>query len=332
MKAAQLTKYDKENLQVAINNIPVPAIGPDDLLIKVSAAGVNPLEDLIAHGELRLVVPYKLPQTLGNEFVGTVEQVGKNVKNFKTGERVYARNPIDNIGAFAEKVVINQAAIAKVPTYLTDQEAASIPLTALTAMQALELLDAQPGQTLFISGGTGSFGAMAIPIAVAKGLKVITSGSPRNRQRVEQLGVSRFIDYTSEDYSQELSGIDLVIDTLGGKELFKQMSIMRPNGKIVSLRAMPNKQFAKRMHLGTFKELLFGLAAHKVEKVAAHYGVDYQFLFVKANGQQLAEASKILAAKQIRPAIGKAYALNEVKDAMQMVQKSHKNGKIVINL
>lgn len=332
MKAAQLTKYDKENLQVAINNIPVPAIGPEDLLIKVSAAGVNPLENLIAHGELRLVVPYKLPQTLGNEFVGTVEQVGKNVKNFKAGERVYARNPIDNIGAFAEKVVINQAAIAKVPTYLTDQEAASIPLTALTAMQALELLDAQPGQTLFISGGTGSFGAMAIPIAVAKGLKVITSGSPRNRQRVEQLGVSRFIDYTSEDYSQELSRIDLVIDTLGGKELFKQMSIMRPNGKIVSLRAMPNKQFAKRMHLGKFKELLFDLATHKIEKVAMHYGVEYQFLFVKANGQQLAEASKILAAKQIRPAIGKTYALNEVKDAMQTVQKSHKNGKIVINL
>ena len=200
MKVAQLTKYNKKNPQILISNASLPPLGPYDLLIQVKAAGVNPLDNLIAWGDLKLVVPYKLPQTLGNEFVGLVQQTGKDVTNFKVGDRVYGRNPLNNIGAFAEELVVNQSAVAHVPEYLTNQEAAGVPLTALTAIQALELLQAKPGQTLFISGGTGSFGAMAIPIAVAKGLKVITSGSPQNQQRVEQLGVNKFIDYTKEDY------------------------------------------------------------------------------------------------------------------------------------
>lgn len=332
MKVAQLTKYSKNKPQIVIREAPLPPLGPDDILLQVKIAGVNPLDNLIAHGELKLVVPYKLPQTLGNEFVGVVQEVGKNVTKFKTGDRVYGRNPLNNIGAFAEEIVVDQSAVAHVPEYLTDQEAASVPLTALTAIQALELLQAQPGQTLFISGGTGSFGAMAIPIAVAKGLKVITSGSPQNRERVEQLGVSKFIDYTKEDYTKVLSGIDLVIDTLGGPELLKQMTILRPHGEIVSLRGMPNKQFAQQMGMGKFKQGLFGLAARKIEKEAAKREIDYHFLFVTANSQQLAKASKILKDNQIHPAVGKVFSLAEVPQAMLQVQQGHNKGKVVVDM
>lgn len=264
--------------------------------------------------------------------MGIVKQVGQHVSQFKVGDRVYARNPLDNIGSFAEELVINQSAVAKTPEYLSDQEAASVPLTALTVMQALALLDAKPGQTLFISGGTGSFGAMAIPLAVAKGLKVITSGSARNRQRVEKLGVSEFIDYHKEDYQERLSDIDLVIDTLGGAELEKQMQILRPHGQIVSLRAMPNAEFAQRMQMGKFKQILFGLAAHRIEKLAARYHVKYQFLFVEANGQQLAEASRILEQNQIRPAVGAQFALADVDQAMMAVQQGHQKGKVVVKI
>lgn len=332
MKAFQLIKYKKDQPKYQLNDIEPQTLGSNDILIKTSIAAVNPLDNLISHGELKLVVPYSLPQTMGNEFVGTIEKLGKKVTNFKVGDRVYARNPVNNIGAFAEKVVIDKDAIAKVPDYLTDQEAAAVPLTALTAMQALDLLNAQAGQTLFISGGTGSFGTMAIPIAVARGLKVITSGNGKKQAEVEKLGVSQFINYREEDYSEILSNVDLVIDTIGGKELDKEFKILKPEGKLVSLRAMPNKAFTKNMGMGIFKQILFGLAARKIEKMAQKKHQTYNFLFVTANGKQLEEASQILAKREIHPALGNIYSLEETEDALNDVAQRKSNGKVLIQI
>ena len=176
MKAAQHTKYHKDNITVTITEIEKPKITSEQVLVRVKAAGVNPLDNMISRGEVKLIVPYASPQTAGNEFVGVVEEVGNQVKNFKLGERVFARLPLDSIGAFAEYIAVDSEALAKVPEYLSDVEAAAIPLTALTIMQALELMKAEAGKTIFISGGTGGVGGMAIPIAKAKGLTVITNG------------------------------------------------------------------------------------------------------------------------------------------------------------
>ena len=240
MRAAQVEQYNKNNISVKMVSLDIPVIGERDVLVRVSAAGVNPLDNMISRGEVKMIVPYKLPTVAGNEFVGVVEKVGAKVYKFKVNDRVFARLPLDKIGAFAEYVAVNENAIAKVPEYLSDVEAAAVPLTALTIMQALELMKAEKGKTIFISGGTGSVGAMAIPIAKAKGLKVITNGSAENKDRVLELGAIRFIDYKTEDYSKSLSNIDYVLDTLGGNETEKQMQILRKGGKMVSLRAMPN--------------------------------------------------------------------------------------------
>ena len=194
MKAAQHTRYHKENITVTITEIEKPKISSEQVLVRVKAAGVNPLDNMISRGEVKLIVPYSLPQIAGNEFVGVVEEVGNQVKNFKLGERVFARLPLDSIGAFAEYIAVDSKALAKVPEYLSDVEAAAIPLTALTIMQALELMKAEAGKTIFISGGTGGVGGMAIPIAKAKGLTVITNGDVANKERVMALGVDRFID------------------------------------------------------------------------------------------------------------------------------------------
>ena len=194
MKAAQHTRYHKENITVTITEIEKPKISSEQVLVRVKAAGVNPLDNMISRGEVKLIVPYSLPQIAGNEFVGVVEEVGNQVKNFKLGERVFARLPLDSIGAFAEYIAVDSKALAKVPEYLSDVEAAAIPLTALTIMQALELMKAEEGKTIFISGGTGGVGGMAIPIAKAKGLTVITNGDVANKERVMALGVDRFID------------------------------------------------------------------------------------------------------------------------------------------
>ena len=272
-----------------------------------------------------------MPQTAGNEVVGVVEELGSRVSNFTLGDRVFTRLPLDHIGAFAEYVAVDSEALAKVPEYLTDIEAAAVPLTALTIMQALELMGAQAGKTIFISGGTGGVGGMAIPIAKAKGLKVITNGAAANAERVLNLGADRFIDYKTEDYTKAVSDVDYVLDTLGGAETEKQMSIMKKGGHLVSLRAMPNGAFAKRMNLPKWKQILLGLAGRKFDKMAEKYGVHYHFIFVESNGAQLQEVADIFSKLEIKPSIDTVYTFDEVNAALDKVANGRSCGKTVLS-
>ena len=332
MRAAQVEQYNKNNISVKMVSLDIPIIGERDVLVRVSAAGVNPLDNMISRGEVKMIVPYKLPIVAGNEFVGVVEKVGANVSKFKVNDRVFARLPLDKIGAFAEYVAVNENAIAKVPNYLSDVEAAAVPLTALTIMQVLELMKAEKGKTIFISGGTGSVGAMAIPIAKAKGLEVITNGSAENKDRVLELGASRFIDYKTEDYSKSLSNIDYVLDTLGGNETEKQMQILKKGGKMVSLRAMPNGAFAKRMRLPMWKQIILGFAGSKFDKLAGKYGISYDFIFVESSGKQLQEVADLFEKLKIKPSIDTVYTLEEVNSALDKVANGRSNGKTVITM
>ena len=332
MRAAQVEKYSKNNNSVKLVDIEKPSVGQKDVLIKVLAVGVNPLDNMIPRGEVKMIVPYKLPVVAGNEFVGIVEKVGEKVSKFKVKDRVFARLPLNKIGAFAEYVSVDENALALVPDYLSDVEAAAVPLTALTIMQALDLMKAESGKTIFISGGTGSVGAMAIPIAKAKGLTVITNGSGANRDRVIELGASRFIDYKIEDYVNTLSDVDYVLDTLGGNETEKQMKIMRKGGKLVSLRAMPNGSFAKRMNLPKWKQFLLGIAGRKFDKLADKYGVSYDFIFVESNGEQLQEVADLFENLKIKPSIDEVYPFEQINSALDKVANGRSKGKTVIEM
>lgn len=332
MLAAQVEKYSKNNNSVKLVDIEKPSVGQKDVLIKVLAAGVNPLDNMIPRGEVKMIVPYKLPVIAGNEFVGIVEKVGEKVSKFKAKDRIFARLPLNKIGAFAEYVSVDENALALVPDYLSDVEAAAVPLTALTIMQALDLMNAESGKTIFISGGTGSVGAMAIPIAKAKGLTVITNGCGANRDRVIELGASRFIDYKTEDYVNTLSDVDYVLDTLGGNETEKQMKIMRKGGKLVSLRAMPNGSFAKRMNLPKWKQFLLGIAGRKFDKLADKYGVSYDFIFVESNGEQLQEVADLFESLKIKPSIDEVYPFEQINSALDKVANGHSKGKTVIEM
>ncbi|NQM37563.1 NADP-dependent oxidoreductase [Streptococcus suis] len=331
MKAAQHTSYNKNNITLNLTEIAKPQIKPNQVLVKVTAAGVNPLDNMISRGDVKLIVPYKLPQTAGNEVVGLVEEVGATVTNFAAGDRVFGRLPLDSIGAFAEYVAVDAQALAKVPAYLTDEEAAAVPLTALTIMLALELMGAEAGKTIFISGGTGGVGGMAIPIAKAKGLTVITNGDGASAERVLSLGADQFIDYKTEDYTKTLSNVDYVLDTLGGAETEKQMSIMKKGGQLVSLRAMPNGEFAKRMNLPKWKQILFGLAGRSFDKMAKKYGVHYHFIFVESNGRQLQEVADIFSKLEIKPSIDTVYPFEEVNAALDKVANGRSRGKTVLS-
>ena len=269
----------------------------DEVLVKVKYAGVNPLDNMIVREEVKLITPYKYPLVMGNEFSGVIEKTGSKVSDFSEGDRVYARMPLDKIGAFAEYLAINNGAIAKIPDYLTFEEAACVPLTALTAMQSFELMNPKADECIFISGGTGSLGAMAIPIAKSMGLKVITSGSARNRERVTELGVDEFFDYRTQDYSEILADVDYVLDTLGEKELEKEFKILKTGGILVSLKGLPNREFAERMGLSFVKKGLFKVAGMKYDTMASKKNQKYYFLFVESNGRQLEEVSGIFAEK-----------------------------------
>lgn len=295
MKAAIL---NKKNAPLEVADIPVPEINDDEVLVKVKYAGVNPLDNMIVREEVKLITPYKYPLVMGNEFSGVIEKTGSKVSDFSKGDRVYARMPLDKIGAFAEYLAINNGAIAKIPDYLTFEEAACVPLTALTAMQSFELMNPKADESIFISGGTGSLGAMAIPIAKSMGLKVITSGSARNRERVTELGVDEFFDYRTQDYSEILADVDYVLDTLGEKELEKEFKILKTGGTLVSLKGLPNREFAERMGLSFVKKGLFKVAGMKYDKMASKKNQKYYFLFVESNGRQLEEVSGIFAEKK----------------------------------
>lgn len=307
MKVAILKKYSRKNSQLDIVDRSIPSIKDNEVLIKVLTAAVNPLDNIIRRGKIKLLFPYKLPLIMGNEAVGIVEKTGKNIKNFKVNDRVFARLPIRHIGAFAEYIAIEENALVLVPDYLTNEEAACIPLTALTIMQAFELMKIEAGKTLFISGGTGSLGAIAIPIAKAKGLTVITSGNISNKERLFSFGLDHFINYKEEDYTKILTNIDYVLDTLGGKEIEKQLSILKKGGKLVSLKGIPNENFAKNANLPLWKQLLCKLASYKITKLAKKLNVEYHFVFVESNGKQLQEVANLFSLLKIKPSIDEIF-------------------------
>lgn len=333
MKAAVLNNYDKNGTKLEVREMDLPSPEDHEVLVKVCTAAVNPLDNMVVRGEVKLIVPYKLPLIMGNEFAGIVEKAGASVTKFKAGDRVYGRMPLAKIGAFAEYAAVAEDALAIIPDYLSFDEAATVPLTALTAMQAFEIMKPRSGETIFISGGTGSLGAMAIPIAKSLGLTVYTNGSADNEERVKELGADRFIDYKKENYAEVLKDVDYVLDTLGDRELPNEFKVLKRGGSLVSLRGLPNGRFAKRAGLSFIKQLLFKLAGSKYDKMAAAKNQTYDFLFVHEDGGQLEELSKIFNAENpLETSIDTIYTLAQVNEALDKVKQGKSKGKTIIKL
>lgn len=333
MKAVQIEKYTKD-LQTMVKEIPVPTITDDQVLVKVKVAAVNPLELLNITGAVKLIQDYSMPLTLGNELTGVVEKVGDKVMDYQIGEKIYSRLPIESIGAFAEYVAVDAKAIAHLPENLDFTTGAAAALTGLTAYQALhEELQAKAGQTVFIPGGSGSFGQMAIPLAKDLGLTVIVSGSAEAKDRTLAAGADKYLDYKTENYWELLDPVDFVIDTLGEKEFDRELSIIKPGGKLVSLIAGPNKQFAIDKGMPKAKQLLFGLAGKKFDKKAREKNVEYRFIFVRSDGEQLKEISRIIEKNNIVPAVDPThFQLEDIDQALQLVAKGHPKGKVLLRV
>lgn len=298
--------------------VPEPVVGEHDVLVQVQAAGLNQLDEKIRAGEFRQILPYKLPQILGNDVAGTVIGVGAKVRGFKLGDEVYARPDKDRIGTFAERIAVAEADLALKPASVSAEEAASLPLVALTAWQALvERGNLQPGQRVLIHAGSGGVGTIAIQLAKHLGATVATTVSAGNADFVRELGADVVIDYRGQDFEQLLDGYDLVLDSLGGKNLQKSLRVLRPGGKAIGIAGPPDSTFARELGSNPVLRMVMTALSSGIRRQARRLGVKYEFLFMRASGSQLRQITALVDAGALRPVVGRVFDFDQTVQAVQ---------------
>lgn len=332
MKAIQISKYNSKRIDVELVETEQPKPQAGEVLIAIKAAGVNPVDNKISEGALDMVLPIRFPYTLGHEFSGVVVELREGVSDWSVGDKVFGLIDVYGLGAFAEYVCIQADKLAKIPDGLSFEEAASIPVTALTAYQCLDMLGAQSGQSLFISGASGGLGAMAIPQAKKRGLRVYASGSAQNRERLLALGLDAYFDYKTEDYASALRSVDHVIDAVGTSEYRKQVAMLAPGGTIVSIAALPDDKFAKRFGLSWWKQCLFKLVAYRLNAQAKARGGRYEFHFVESNGKQLREVAELVREGLLKQSVDSVYPLAEADKALSRIKQGGVVGKVVLKV
>ena len=332
MKAFTINKYSKnEGLQLA--EVPEPEVKDNDVLVEVHAAGVNLLDSKIKTGEFKLILPYKLPLILGHDVAGVITKVGKNIKKFKVGDEVYARTADHRIGTFAEFISIDERDVALKPRNISMEEAASIPLVALTAWQVLvERAQIKKGQEVFIQAGSGGVGTIAIQLAKYLGATVATTASAKSFDLLNDLGADVIIDYKNSDFENRLSNYDVVLNSQDQKTLEKSLKILKSGGKLISISGPPTPDFAKEIKAPWFVKIILSLISSGIRKKAKNKNVDYSFLFMKANGQQLSEITSLIEAKVIKPVIDKIFPFDKTSEALLYVESGRAKGKVVIKI
>ncbi len=332
MKAFILERYGKKRA-LRLADMPQPELHEDEVLVQVHAAGVNLLDSKIRDGEFKLVLPYRLPTALGHDVAGVVVKVGPRVRQFKAGDEVYARPDDFRIGTFAEFVPVKEASLAHKPKNLTMEEAASIPLVALTAWQALiERADLKKGQKVFIQAGSGGVGTFAIQLAKHLGATVATTTSATNFALVKSLGADVVIDYKTQDFEQILRDYDVVLNSQDGKTLEKSLRALKSGGKLISISGPPDPEFGKESGAPGFVKLVLRLLSSGIRRRARSRGVAYSFLFMKANGRQLREITRLFDAGVIRPVVDRVFPFEQTNEAIAYVEVGRAKGKVVVKV
>jgi NADPH:quinone reductase-like Zn-dependent oxidoreductase len=331
MKAFVVEHYGKDGLRAA--DVPEPEVGDGDVLVKVSAAGINPLDKMVRNGEFKRLLKYQTPFVLGHDVAGVVTRVGAAVRGFQVGDEVYARPRDVRIGTFAEYIAIDQDDVAPKPDSLTLHEAAAVPLVSLAAWQALvDRAHLTPGQKVLVHAGSGGLGSTVIQLAKHLGATVATTASGKNAGLVRGLGADVIVDYTKEDFAEVLSGYDVVLDSLGGENLEKSLTVLKPGGQAIGVTGPPDPGFAKQLGAPKFMGVAMALMSRKVRTQARKLGVSYSFLFMQANGAQLRELAALYDAGHLRPLIDTTFPFDQTLQALAYAEQGHANGKVVITL
>lgn len=323
--------FDRYKQPLRQTDVPEPTVGDRDVLVRVGAAGLNHLDERIRTGGFKAILPYTPPLTLGHDMAGTVISTGAKVRGFQAGDHVYARPRDFRIGTFAERISIDESDLALAPTSINTVEAASLPLVALTAWQALvERGNVTAGQKVLIHAGSGGVGTVAIQLAKHLGAQVATTVSGKNADFVRELGADVVIDYRTQDFESELSGYDFVLDPLGGGNLTKSLKVLGRGGKVVGLTGPPTPDFAKSAGLSPILRLVFGMLSRKTRTLAKKLGVSYEFLLMRASGEQLREIAELVDSGAIRPIVGATFPFEQTAQALASLGTISIRGKAVI--
>ncbi|MER8472156.1 NADP-dependent oxidoreductase [Mesorhizobium sp. M1405] len=332
MKAFVVDKYNKKGT-LRLAEMPEPELQDSDVLVEVHAAGVNLLDSKVRTGEFKLILPYHRPFTLGHDVAGKVVRVGSKVGKFKAGDEVYARPRDGRIGTFAEFIAVNEADVALKPENLSMEEAASIPLVGLTAWQTLiDRANLKKGQKVFIQAGSGGVGIFAIQLAKHLGATVATTASAASADLVKSLGADVVVDYRKDDFEKVLSGYDVVLNSQDAKTLEKSLSVLKPGGKLISISGPPDPEFGREKGLNLMLRLVLRLLSRGIRAKAKRRGVQFSFLFMWAQGDQLSKITALIEAGAIRPVLDRVFPFEATNDALAYVETGRAKGKVVIKV
>ncbi|MFT5114565.1 MAG: NADPH:quinone reductase-like Zn-dependent oxidoreductase [Parasphingorhabdus sp.] len=307
MKAVQINSFGDRSVLV-LNSIDIPSPTENEVLIKVKSASVNPVDWKIREGYLQPMLNHPLPLTLGWDVSGEVAAIGEKVSSLKVGDAVYSRPDIAKNGSYAEYMTAVADEVAVKPSSLSWQEAAGVPLAALTAWQSLyEFAKLEAGERVLIHAGSGAVGQFAIQLAKLRGAYVYTTTSARNTELVLGLGADQSIDYHQEDFS-DLNDIDVVFDTIGGDTQANSWKTLKKGGRLVSITQNPD------------------------QAIAAAHGVSAFFCFVQPNREQLEKLAEFADAGQLKVNIDSEFGLDQVAEAHERSESGRAQGKIIINV
>lgn len=312
MKRAQYHNWG-DNQVVHVEEVEKPTIAPDEVLVEVKAAGVNPIDWKVREGYYAELFNEPFPFPMGWDFCGKIQQVGGDVQNFKQGDDVYGLiRFFEPAGCFAEYVSAPASQISLKPQKLDHIQAAGVPLVALTAWQALfETSSLKANQKVLIHAGAGAVGQMAIQLAKYTGAYVIATGSDKGKDMIQRLGADQFINYQTEQFHEMLTDIDLVLDLVGGENTERSLKVLKDGGQLICFTQPIGPE---------------------VEAAAKSKNIDAQFTIVKPNGKQLQSITQLIDDGILKIQTEKTFPLSQIKEALDLQQSGHCHGKIILTM
>jgi len=333
MRAWQATGYGPTASSLALRDVPRPEPGPGELRLRVQACSLNPIDYKLVHGDLRRVQTLQFPVTIGFDASGIVDALGAGVTDFAIGDTVYVGASRDTLGAFAEYSVQPARFVARRPANLDAQGAASLPLVALTTVQGLQQrAQASAGERILIHAGSGGLGSYAIQHAKALGLRVDTTTSARNAERVTALGADRVFRYDRGELPLAGGSYDIVFDTLGGRHTLQAFDLVKAGGTVVSVAGPPDREMAAKFAGNLVVRAGMWWLARPVYAAAAPRQARYFRFMTEADGAQLAGVTAMVERGVIRPVVDRAFAFEDAVAAFRYLETGHARGKVVLVL
>ena len=311
MKAAQMKGYGSSDEVIEINkNVPAPNDpSAGKVLVKIKAAGINPVDWKIREGYMQQMIPLQFPSPLGMDFSGVIEKVGQGISEFRQGDEVYGQASImsGGSGAFAEMALANADTTAHKPKSLSHPEAAGLPLVGVSAWLALvETISLQKSQKILIHGGAGGIGSVAIQLAKHLGAYVATTVTANDKQFAKELGADEIIDYKTQTFEESIRDYDAAFDTVGGETYSRSFKVLKRGGTIVSMLEQPNQELMKQ------------------------FGVKAIFQFTPVNRDRLTKLAQWVDQNNIRVNVDKTFPLEEAGKALDYQRDVRPRGKVVL--